>query len=121
MAKLIIPPREVWEEPTLIDPPDRPQFATTVFRVGDLVEGDQPLANKDPIGSDTEGQRRFTRYMARRDELVALIEKQIAPDTWKDAGGRAGLKAEGDKLFIEQTPANVKEIDRLLESLRNGK
>jgi len=120
-AKLVIPPREVWEKPPRIDPPDHPQFATTVFRIGDLLEGEQPLVKKEPKVVEAEGQSRFTRYVIRRDEVVKVIERQIAPSTWKDAGGQAGLKAEGDKVFVEQTPANVKAIDGLLESLRNGK
>ena len=121
MAKLVIPSREVWEKPARFDAPDHPQFATTIFRIGDLLEGDQPLVKKEAIGSEAESQSPFTRYMIRRDEVVRLIERQISPDTWKDAGGQAGLKAEGDKLFVEQTPTNVKAIDGLLESLRNGK
>ena len=121
MAKLVIPPREVWEKPPRLDLPDHPQFATTVFRIGGLLERDQPLVKKEAISSDAVSQSRFTRYVIRRDEVVRLIERQIAPDSWKDAGGQAGLKAEGDKLFVQQTPANIKAIDGLLESLRNGK
>jgi len=121
MAKLAIPPREVWEGPQMIDPSDPPQFAKTVFRVSDLLEGDQPLVNEDQRDSQIESQSPFTRYMARRDELVKLIERNIAPLTWKDAGGFAGLRADGDKLFVEQTPANTEAIDRLLQSLRNGR
>ena len=121
MAKLVIPPREVWEKPPRIDPPDHSQFATTIFRIGDLLEGDQPLVKKEAIGSEAESQSTFTRYVIRRDEVVRLIERQIAPDTWKDAGGQAGLKTGGDKLFVEQSPANVKAIEALLESLRNRK
>lgn len=121
IAKFVIPPREVWEKPPGIDPPDHPQFATTIFRIGDLLERDQPLVKKEPKDAESESQSPFTQYVIRRDEVVKLIERQIAPDTWKDAGGQAGLKAKGDKLFVEQTPAIVKAIDGLLESLRNGK
>lgn len=121
MAKLVIPPREVWEKPARFDAPDHPQFATTIFCIGDLLEGDQPLVKKEAIGSEAESQSTFTHYVIRRDEVVRLIERQVAPDTWKDEGGQSVLKAEGDKLFVEQTPANVKAIDGLLESLRNGK
>lgn len=121
IAKLVIPPREVWEKPQLVDRPHHPQLAKTVFRIGDLLEGEQPLVNEDQRGSEMESQSPFTRYLARRDELVKLIERKIAPLTWKDAGGLAGLRADGDKLFVEQTPANTEAIDRLLQSLRNGR
>lgn len=53
------------------------------------------------------------------EQIIALIQDTIAPDSWRDAGGLVGAVRElGGQLIITQTPENHTQIQRLLEQLR---
>jgi hypothetical protein len=66
---------------------------------------------KGPSGPDTK---------ALSNELLKLIEDNIAPDTWKDNGGSLGAIHEiKGSLVITQTQANHALIAGLLEELNS--
>jgi len=55
------------------------------------------------------------------DDLVKLIESNVAPDSWRDQGGTIGaiqqLQGNGE-LVITQTPENHDKVQDLLDKLR---
>jgi hypothetical protein len=56
------------------------------------------------------------------DELIELIQNEIAPDTWAEDGGAGAVhpfSVNGCRLVIRQTPQAHYEIARLLEELSN--
>jgi hypothetical protein len=55
------------------------------------------------------------------DSLFDVIQKRVAPDMWRDAGGSVGSMSEWNGiLVITHTPQRHEEIAHLLESLRRG-
>ena len=54
------------------------------------------------------------------DKIISIINKKVAPASWKSAGGVASIKVMnmGRRLRITQTPKNHQEIKNLLEELR---
>jgi hypothetical protein len=53
-------------------------------------------------------------------EVIEAITDMIATDEWADNGGVVGsIREVGGRLIIRQTPANQREIGRLLDGLRN--
>src|SRR5579871_1119895 len=66
---------------------------------------------KSPSGPDPK---------AASNELIKLVEENVAPDTWKDAGGSIGAIHElKGSLVVTQTQANQNLIAELLEALNN--
>jgi len=122
-AKLVVPPREVWQRPVVTGTAAHLELPTTIFRVSDLLERDQ-LSGVDTEISDANKTSNFTRYWNRRWKIVRMIETQIDPDSWIDNGSpgpvRGIIRGVGDKLIVTQTPANTKAIEVFLESLRNA-
>lgn len=122
MAKLVVPPREVWQRPAAVSTAHS-ELPLTIFRIGDLLERDQ-LSDVDSEISDIDKKSNFTRSWNRRWKIVRMIETQIDPDSWIDNGSpgpvRGIIRGVGDKLIVTQTPANTKGVEVFLESLRNG-
>lgn len=53
------------------------------------------------------------------DDITMLIEETVAPDSWVTEGDFPGaIKAVGGRLFITQTRENHRQIDNLMEQLR---
>jgi len=122
-AKLIVPPRQIWQTPKMSNSAEHAELPTTVFRVGDLLEREQ-LPTIDSEISGIEHESPFTRYSDRRGELMQMIEAKIDPDSWMDNGAQGPIRGRihgaGDVLVVTQTRANTKAIDAFLESLRYG-
>ncbi len=61
-----------------------------------------------------------------RDQLVKditdLITQTIAPDTWREAGGTVGsIRELSGQLIVTQTPDAQRQLQRLLDQLRESK
>lgn len=59
------------------------------------------------------------RAIERAENLIALMEETIEPDSWFDAGGEGTIKLyEGKKLIVYQTRRVHTQITKLLKDLR---
>lgn len=69
---------------------------------------------RDMIGRPAADERE-----RRVDALVALIQDQIEPVSWKQRGGQVGAIRElSGQLIITQTPENQQNLIKLLEDVR---
>jgi hypothetical protein len=99
---------------------DRPNAAprgivTRFYTVRDLL--DRWWDPKSPPYDDVF----FPSGEDRVEGLTSIITKTVAPDSWRDAGGKEGDILEwSGVLVILQTPENHRDIERLLESLRRA-
>lgn len=58
-------------------------------------------------------------YQSLGREIVSEIQDSVAPDTWISSGGSIGAIAFSDgTLVVTQTPQNLRQIHKLLDSLR---
>ena len=54
------------------------------------------------------------------DSVVSLIMATVAPETWREAGGAIGsARLLGTRLVVSQTEANHKQIENLLNGIRD--
>jgi len=54
------------------------------------------------------------------DSLASLIMSTVAPESWRDAGGAIGtVRMLGTRLVVSQTAANQKQIEDLLNGIRD--
>lgn len=72
---------------------------------------------------DNQQQQQQQQPPKTRDERVAeitsLMEETVAPDSWRDAGGTVGsLRELSGQLIVNQTPENQRQLQGLLEQLR---
>jgi|GEM_PF-3336538 len=54
------------------------------------------------------------------EQLATTLQELVSPKSWQAAGGPGEIRAVGSLLFIRQTPANHRELSRLLEGLVLG-
>ncbi|HQY88616.1 MAG TPA: hypothetical protein PK402_08150, partial [Tepidisphaeraceae bacterium] len=58
-------------------------------------------------------------YDERVQEIIQAIQNNVAPDTWKDAGGLVGSVEElGGQLIVTQSPEVQREVYDFLKKLR---
>ncbi len=57
-------------------------------------------------------------HPVRAAELVQLMRRMIAPDTWRDAGGQGTIRSQGDRLWIQQDSTVRRRILSFCEKLR---
>ncbi|KPK80540.1 MAG: hypothetical protein AMJ81_11920 [Phycisphaerae bacterium SM23_33] len=50
--------------------------------------------------------------------LMDLIRENVAPDSWRQVGGRGAVSELNGALVVTNTPKAVKEVEALVESLR---
>jgi hypothetical protein len=54
------------------------------------------------------------------ESLAKVIMDNVSPDSWRDSGGTVGtLSRFGTTLVINQTPANQRDVEKLLEEIRS--
>jgi len=69
---------------------------------------------RDIIGRPVADERQ-----RRVDALVALIQDQIEPGSWKERGGQvAAIRELGGQLIVTQTTENQRKLMRLMEDVR---
>ena len=55
------------------------------------------------------------------EEVIRLIRETVAPESWREAGGKEGsIREVGGALVITQTPENQQLIESIFEQLREG-
>jgi hypothetical protein len=58
---------------------------------------------------------------AAADDLESLVRESVAPDSWRDAGGRVGqVRHVAGRLVVTQTADNHRQVERLLQALRES-
>jgi len=92
------------------------------------VVGDgQVLLTAQPEGRDTLKERPYTvsdltgSDPAALAEMASLVEKLVAPDSWRRRGGRGTIAPDGGALRVVQTDAVHYEILVFCEKLRNAR
>jgi len=59
--------------------------------------------------------------LERAENLMALVQETIEPDSWFDAGGEGTIRLyEGKKLVVRQTRKIHKQIEQLLKDMRKS-
>ena len=92
-----------------------------------VVEDGQVLLTAPPDERQTLRQRRYTvsdlvgNDPAEVAELALLVQKLVAPDSWRACGGRGTVQPDGDALGIEQTTAVHYQIFVFCEKLRKAR
>jgi hypothetical protein len=93
-------------------------------RLAFTVEQGQILVTAPAADRNTLKQFRYTvadltaKHPDSAAELVGMVEKLVAPDSWKAAGGRGTIQADGDALVVVQTAAVHEQLLAFCEKLR---
>ncbi len=73
--------------------------------------------------NNTEEDANTKTRQERLDEVIKLIQDTVAPDSWRESGGPIGaIRTTGTgQLIITQTPENHREVQNLLDQLRESR
>lgn len=86
------------------------------LRVTTVSGRDHPLRRiTHPVGDLTGGDAK------QLEELAGLIERLVAPESWKSAGGAGSLSAADGELSIEQSEGVHYRVIAFCESLRSAR
>jgi hypothetical protein len=91
----------------------------------DLIQAFAAQPRTPPAEAVTNRRQRDRREWDVRadavDALFDVIQKRVAPESWRDAGGSVGSMSEWNGiLVISHTPQRQEEIAHLLAALRRG-
>jgi hypothetical protein len=92
-----------------------------------VVEEGQMLVTSPPDRREKLWPRRYTVSDLAGDdptavaELAAVIGKLVAPDSWRQSGGRGTIEPDGGALAVVQTGVVHDEILTFCEKLRNAR
>jgi hypothetical protein len=111
----------VYDIRDILPPPGTPRRRS--YLSGNGLFGGQQQQLQQLQGSTRFGnQQQQAPALGREDvlqDLIDAITNLIATDGWVDNGGTIGsIREVGGRLIIRQTPANHREIARLLDGLR---
>jgi hypothetical protein len=119
-------------------PDEKPELHLRFYDVGDLIHSpvNQPLAAKMVSPTQLGKERQDTSFPpappppprgAEREDVLSaetlqkIMRETIAPDTWADAGGLAGMRVVENMLLVRQTAAVHRQVEEFLEGLRNNR
>ncbi len=91
---------------------DADAFVEERFDVADLI------AKKSAAPEATRLEKFELPNNLTPETLAALVRSLVAPDSWRENGGRATLKIEETALIVGQTAQNREKTRILLEGLR---
>jgi len=101
-----------------------------LYDVRDLIESNAALQEKVnkvapntcfPSGGSGLMTGNPDPYQDVMDLLSSIIMDQVAPDTWRDAGGTLGsIRMFNGRLIVSTSPELHKEVAKLLETIRKG-
>lgn len=70
-------------------------------------------------GDDVDDQDEDPARMGRVKDIIRLIQKQVAPDSWRDRGGSIGTISEiNGQLVVTQNSTSQRQVGDLLGKLR---
>jgi general secretion pathway protein D len=104
----------------IVETPDfyGPQFSLENASQGSGSSG----GGQSLFQSQQQQQQQETTFKTRDDrvaEITSLMQETVSPDSWRDAGGTVGsLRELNGQLIVTQTPENQRQIEGLLEQLR---
>ncbi|TVQ63250.1 MAG: hypothetical protein EA378_02910 [Phycisphaerales bacterium] len=84
-----------------------------------VLQAGQGGGGQSPFRDEQDGDREFVPFEERVLDLIEIIQRNVDPDGWEDAGGLTGsVYRLGGNLIISNTPKNHRAIRGLLSQLR---
>ena len=77
------------------------------MRAADKLAASKPVARELTLRTYTVGDQ-------PAEQIARILQELVSPETWQPAGGKGEIRAAGNTLFIRQTPAVHRAIERLV-------